>query len=82
LIREEIKKEIKNSLEFNENIDTSCPNFWNTMKEVLKGKFIALVKKLEIAYTSNLTAQLRALEQKETNIPKRSRWQEIVKLRA
>jgi hypothetical protein len=29
-----------------------------------------------------LTAHLRALEQKEANTPKRSRWQEIVKLRA
>ena len=48
-------------------------------------KFIvlsALVKKLERSYTSNLTAHLRALEQKEANIPKRNRLQEIVKLRA
>jgi hypothetical protein len=29
-----------------------------------------------------LTAPLKALEQKETNTPKRSRWQEIIKLRA
>jgi hypothetical protein len=42
----------------------------------------ALVKKLERSYTSNLTAHLRALEQKEANIPKRSRQQEIIKLRA
>jgi hypothetical protein len=28
-----------------------------------------------------LTAHLKALEQKETNSPKRSRWQEIIKLR-
>jgi hypothetical protein len=34
---------------------------------------IALVKKLERSYTSNLTAHLRALEQKEANTPKRSR---------
>jgi hypothetical protein len=34
------------------------------------------------SYTDNLTAFLRALEQKETNSPKRSRRQEIVKLRA
>ena len=42
----------------------------------------ALVKKLERSYTNNLTAHLRALEQKEANSPKRSRRQEIVKLRA
>jgi hypothetical protein len=39
-------------------------------------------KRLEIAYTSRLTAYLNALEQKEANSPKRSRWQEIIKLRA
>jgi hypothetical protein len=55
------------------------------MKAVLRGKFIALntpVKKLERSYTNNLTAHLRALEQTEANSPKRSRRQEIVKLRA
>jgi hypothetical protein len=36
-------------------------------------------KKLERSYTSNLTAHLRALEQKEANSYKRGRLQEIVK---
>jgi hypothetical protein len=84
LFREEIKKEIEDFLEFNENIDTSYPNLWGTMKAVLRDKFIALhalVKKLERSHTNNLTAHLGALEQKETNSPKRSRRQEIVKLR-
>jgi hypothetical protein len=48
-------------------------------------KLIALSaskKTLERAYTSNLTAHLKALEQNEANIPKRSREQEIIKLRA
>ena len=55
------------------------------MKAVLQGKSIALsdfIKNLERSHTSNLTARLKALEQKEANIPKRSRRQEIVKLRA
>jgi hypothetical protein len=39
-------------------------------------------KKLERAYTSSLTAHLKALEQKEANSPKRNRKQEIIKLRA
>ena len=55
------------------------------MKAVLRGKLIALSaskKKLERAYTSSLTAHLKALEQKEANLPKRSRQQEIIKLRA
>jgi hypothetical protein len=46
------------------------------MKAVLRGKFIALSaskKKLERAYTSSLTAHVKALKQKEANTPKRSR---------
>jgi hypothetical protein len=55
------------------------------MKAVVRGNLIALsafTKKLERAYTSSLTAHLKALEPKEANSPKRSRQQEIVKLRA
>jgi hypothetical protein len=55
------------------------------MKAVLRGKLIALSaskKKLERTYTSSWTAHLKALEQKEANSPKRSRWQEIIKLRS
>jgi hypothetical protein len=37
---------------------------------------------MERAYTSSFTAHLKALEQKEANTPKRSRKQEIIKLRA
>ena len=55
------------------------------MKGFLRGKLIALSaskKKLERAYTSSLTAYLKALEQKGANSPKRSRQKEIIKLRA
>jgi hypothetical protein len=55
------------------------------MKASLRGKLIALSaskKKLERAYTSSLTTHLKSLEQKEANSTKRSRWQEIIKLRA
>jgi hypothetical protein len=52
---------------------------------LLIGKLISLSaskKKLKGAYTSSLTAHMKALEQKEANSPKRSRQQEIIKLRA
>jgi hypothetical protein len=42
LAMEEIKKEIKDLMEFNENVDISYPNLWDTMKTTLRGKFIAL----------------------------------------
>ena len=55
------------------------------MKAVLRGKLIAInayIKKLEKSHTSELTEYLKTLEQKGANSPKRTRWQEIIKLRA
>jgi hypothetical protein len=72
--KKERKKEIKDFLEFNETEATTYSNLWDTMS--------TSKKKLKRAYTSSLTTQLKFLEQKEANSPKRSRQQEIIKLRA
>ena len=55
------------------------------MKAVLRGKLIALSvtkNKLERTHTSSLIAYLKTLEQEEVNSPKRSKWQEIIQLKA
>jgi hypothetical protein len=75
LVKEEIKKGIKDVLEFNENEATTYSNIWDTMKAFLTGKLIALSaskKELGRAYTSSLTAHLKELEEKEGNTPTRS----------
>ena len=71
-------------MEFNENEGKIYPNLWDTMKAVLRGKFITLSvskKKLERAYTTSLIAQLKSLKQKEANTPKKIRQQGIIKSR-
>ena len=55
------------------------------MKAVLREKLIALSAskmKMERAYINSLTTHLKALEQKEAISPRRSRRQEIIKLKA
>ena len=41
-ITEEIKKEIKICIEKNENENTTTQNLWDTVKAVLRGRFIAI----------------------------------------
>ena len=49
-VKNEIKEEIKEFLETNENALTTTQNLWDTVKAVLRGKFIAIqayLKKIE-----------------------------------
>src|SRR5574340_1202569 len=84
-IKEEIKKEIKICIETNENENTTTQNLWDTVKAVLRGKFIAIqahLKKQEKSQINYLTLHLKQLEKEEMKNPRVSRRKEILKLRA
>ena len=64
-ITEKIKKEIKICIEVKENENTPTPNLWDTVKAVLKGRFVATqayLKKQEKSQINNLTLYLKQLE--------------------
>ena len=67
-IIEEIKKEIKICIEMNENENTTTQYLWDTVKAVLRGRFIALqayLKNQEKNQSNNLTLHLKQLEKEE-----------------
>ena len=60
-------------------------NLWDTVKAVLRGKFIAIqayLKKQEKSQINNLTLHLKQLEKEEMKNPTVSRRKEIIKIRA
>ena len=84
-ITEDIKKGMKKYLERNENENTTTQNLWDTVKAVLRGKFIAIqvyLKKQEKSQINNLTLHLKQLEKEEMKNPRVSRRKEILKIRA
>ena len=63
-----ITKEIKICIETNENENTTTQNLWDTVKAVLRGKFIAIqayLKEQEKSQINNLTLHLKQLEKKK-----------------
>ena len=65
-VNNEIKEEIKKFLETKENELTTIQNLWNTVKTVVRGKFIAIqacLEKMETFQINNLILHLQELEE-------------------
>ena len=69
----------------NENESTTTQNLWDSVKAVLRGRFIAIqayLKKQEKNQIYNLTLHLKQQEQEEMNNPRVSKRKEIIQIKA
>ena len=85
LNNQQITEEIKICVEMNENENTTTQNLWDSVKAVLRGRFIAIqayLRKQEKNQINNLTLHLKQLEKEEMKNPKVSRRKEIIKIGA
>ena len=69
----------------NENKNTTTQNLWDTVKALLRGRFIEIQASLKIqekCQINNLTLHLKQLEKEEMKTPRVSRRTEILKIQA
>ena len=69
----------------NENENTTTQHLWDSVKAVLRGRFIAIqayLKKQEKNHINNLTLHLTQLEKEEMKNPRVSRRKKYIKIRA
>ena len=81
-IMEEIKKEIKICIETNENENTTTQNLWDSVKAVLRRRFIAIQAYLKKQEKNQITQHQKLLDKEEMKNPRVSRRKEIIKIRA
>ena len=83
-INGQIKMEIQQYMETNDNNNTKPQLLWDTAKTVIRGKYIAIqayLKKEEQSQMNSLTSQLLKLEKEEQMRPKVTRRRDIIKIR-
>ena len=67
---------LKICIETNENENVTTPNLWDSIKAVLRGRFVTTqvyLKKQQKNQISNLTLHLKQLEKEEIKNPRDSR---------
>ena len=85
LNNQQVTEEIKICIETKQNENTSTQILWDSVKAVLRRRFIAIqayLKKQEENQINNLTLHLTQLEKEEMKKPRVSRRKEIIKIRA
>ena len=82
-VTEEIKEEIRKYLETNENRNTTFENLWDTVKRVLRNKFIAIQTTQDTTKISNkqFKSPHKVIRKRRANKALIHRKKEIIKIR-